>query len=130
MMRSYEVGYKSPPRNKQFKNGVSGNPRGRPKGRKTASLSTTIERIFQKKITITENGQHKKITLFETFCRRIVTDAANGKAYAVKLLCKYLVTKEQEDDPIKKAEKAVQERYYDLMESMLGKPKGSQNSKK
>ena len=30
-MSNYEIGYGKPPRNKRFKAGVSGNPRGRPK---------------------------------------------------------------------------------------------------
>ena len=30
--REYEVGYKKPPKEGQFKKGQSGNPRGRPKG--------------------------------------------------------------------------------------------------
>jgi hypothetical protein len=35
--REYDVGYRKPPKHKQFKLGQSGNPRGRPKGSKNES---------------------------------------------------------------------------------------------
>ena len=40
MSDDYEVGYKKPPIHTRFKPGVSGNPKGRPKG--TKNLATDL----------------------------------------------------------------------------------------
>jgi Family of unknown function (DUF5681) len=59
----YEVGYGKPPKDGQFKKGVSGNPSGRPKKPKD-SLSVLM-RELESKLTINENGQRKVITKLE-----------------------------------------------------------------
>jgi hypothetical protein len=52
--RDYDVGYRKPPREHQFKPGQSGNPKGRPRGSK--SFTTLLVEELGTKITIQENG--------------------------------------------------------------------------
>jgi hypothetical protein len=78
------VGYGKPPQHTQFAKGRSGNPRGRPKGRK--NLSTLIEEELNTKVTITENGARKKITKKQAVAKQIVNKAASGDPKAVPVL--------------------------------------------
>jgi hypothetical protein len=50
------VGYRRPPRNRQFKPGQSGNPTGRPKGAK--NFATALAEELDAPITATENGKN------------------------------------------------------------------------
>ena len=56
---SEKVGYKNPPKNTRWKRGRSGNPNGRPKGRK--NLSTILSEVVFKKVRITEGGRTREI---------------------------------------------------------------------
>jgi hypothetical protein len=55
-MKDYEVGYKKPPKDSQFKKGESGNPKGRKKN--TRNLKTDLTKILEKRISVRE-GERK-----------------------------------------------------------------------
>jgi hypothetical protein len=64
--KSYAVGNKKPPLHSRFKQGKSGNPRGRPKGR--TNFDKTLLKEFYKPVSATINGKPIKVTndkLFE-----------------------------------------------------------------
>ena len=92
--KEYEVGYKRPPREYQFKPGQSGNPKGRPK--KNKSFAEDIKDEMNELIQIQEQGKLKKITKQTAFVKRIVTDALSGKTSAIKLLFQILSSKDFE----------------------------------
>ena len=48
----YEIGYGRPPKQTRFKPGQSGNPKGRPRGRK--NVHTILEETLYRPVTITE----------------------------------------------------------------------------
>jgi len=68
---------RNPPEDTRFKPGQSGNPKGRPKGRK--NLKTVIEKELAKRVTITENGKTRQVTKLEVVSQRLVHDAMKGK---------------------------------------------------
>ena len=72
-----DVGYGRPPRAHQFKPGQSGNPRGRPKGRK--SEDQMLEELLSRKITIREGDRVRKISLRDAIYHGIAEEAVKKK---------------------------------------------------
>jgi hypothetical protein len=81
---SYEVGFSRPPKQNRFRPGKSGNPAGRPKGRR--NLATVLEKSLQEKVVITENGTRKVITKLEAAVKQLVNKAAGGDLNALRHL--------------------------------------------
>lgn len=76
MSKDSEVGYGKPPKRTQFPKGRSGNPKGRPKGRK--NKGSVVREVIDRKVTIRENGKTRKVTVFEALVESIVAKALNG----------------------------------------------------
>jgi len=82
--KDYEVGYKRPPVNHQFKAGQSGNPKGRPKLVKAfkADLREELEEL----ITIQEGGKSRQITKQRALIKKLLLKALGGDLGAQKAL--------------------------------------------
>lgn len=72
----YPVGYARPPKQKQFKPGVSGNPNGRPKG--TKNIATELQEILAEQVETRSGEKRTKSTLRKTIWRKHAYMAANG----------------------------------------------------
>ena len=73
---SYEVGYGRPPAKHQFQKGVSGNPKGRPRG--SANLRNRMVRELRKRVPVTRNGKHTTIAKGDLVAIQLVDAAAKG----------------------------------------------------
>ena len=91
-----EVGYKKPPRHSRFKKGRSGNPKGRPKGKK--NLATHLDRILNERIRIKEGDKVFKITKAEAMLKSLVQKALKGDVKATNLMLMAL-RQFSEDEP-------------------------------
>jgi len=78
------VGYKKPPRHKQFKPGLSGNAKGRPRGSK--NFTTVIEEELRTPIEVTENGKRKRISKRHAIVKQTVNKAVAGDPKATAIL--------------------------------------------
>jgi hypothetical protein len=78
------VGYCRPPREHQFKPGRSGNPPGRPKGRKNED--TILQDLFNRKISIRESGRVRRITMLEALLLKFFDDALKGNPKSAAFL--------------------------------------------
>ena len=84
----YLVGYGRPPKTTRFQPGVSGNPRGRPKGAK--SVGALLNSILAQRIAVTEGSRSRRMTTLEVMLRRLVNDAVRSEPRAMKLLLSLL----------------------------------------
>jgi hypothetical protein len=79
-----DVGFKKTPRHTRFRKGQSGNPKGRPKGRK--NYRTQFLEIAGEKITVNDNGRRRKLSKFEVVVRRAIDKAMTGDPRSMKLI--------------------------------------------
>jgi hypothetical protein len=70
------VGYGRPPRSGQFKPGQSGNPRGRPKGKKNEA--TILNELLYQKISIREDGRTRRVPVVQVILMRFREAALKG----------------------------------------------------
>ena len=83
-MSNNKVGYRRPPKHSRFRRGLSGNPKGRPKGAR--NLHTLIADELRKKIVVIEGGRRKRITKGVAIAKRVVRDALQGDSHATKIV--------------------------------------------
>jgi hypothetical protein len=80
----YEVGFGKPPAGTRFRKGQSGNPNGRPKGKRNSA--TVIRRALEAKVVINENGRRRTVTKFEAAITQMANKAASGDLRALNLV--------------------------------------------
>ena len=82
MSDSYEVGYGKPPKDTQFRKGISGNPKGRP--RKTRDFDQELLRQSRATVTINENGSRRRISKHELVITQLINNAIRGQMPATR----------------------------------------------
>ena len=85
---TYEIGYRRPPLGGRFKQGASGNPRGRPKG--SSNFLTLLEHELGQSVVVNENGKKKKVTRMQAMVKRMVAGALQGDQKALLTLVEIL----------------------------------------
>src|ERR1700743_486394 len=84
----YDIGYKKPPAQHQFKPGKSGNPKG------TKAPTKTVAEIFleeaNKLVTVKQGEKVEKITMHTAIIRGLLAKAAAQNPQAVKLYLDFL----------------------------------------
>ena len=80
----YEVGYGKPPLHTRFQKGKSGNPKGRPRGKK--NMSTLLSTALNASIVVVANGRRKKITKREAIITQLVNRSAKADLRAIQIL--------------------------------------------
>jgi hypothetical protein len=81
-----DVGYKRPPKAKQFKPGESGNPKGRTKGR--SNIRTALERAYAGPIKVRDGNRTRNITRIEAIVRKQIEAALKGNLRAIEAVLK------------------------------------------
>ena len=94
--RDYEVGYGQPPLHTRFQKGKSGNPKGRPRGRK--NISTLLSNALDASIVVVANGRRKKITKREAIVTQLVNKSAAADLKATQIVLAMLRELESQDD--------------------------------
>ena len=79
-----EVGYKRPPVHTRFQRGQSGNPRGRPSGRK--SFQTLLNELLAQKISIREGDKVRRVTRAEAIMIAMINQSIKGNPRTAKMV--------------------------------------------
>jgi hypothetical protein len=82
--RDYVVGYGKPPLHTRFQKGQSGNPTGRPRGKK--NVSTLLSAALDAAIMVVENGRRKKISKREAIITQLVNKSASADLKATQIV--------------------------------------------
>jgi hypothetical protein len=94
--RDYIVGYGKPPLHTRFQKGRSGNPNGRPRGRK--NMSTLLSDALNGSVVVVENGRRKRITKREAIVTQLVNRSASADLKATQIVLAMLRDVESQAD--------------------------------
>jgi Family of unknown function (DUF5681) len=75
------VGYRNPPLASRFRKGQSGNPKGRPRGRRS---ELPYEAVLGQEVIIRENGRERGVTAAEAFILQLTKRGLDGDSAAAR----------------------------------------------
>lgn len=117
MENNYEVGYGKAPKDKQFKPGQSGNPKGRPRGIK--NTLQLLEEVSNQKITVMENGKALKITKKAAMLIQLMNKGAKGDIRAISTLLPILLQYDISEEEKQKIVKVLSEDDKKIVDAFL-----------
>jgi uncharacterized protein DUF5681 len=97
--KTYEVGYKKPPKATRFPKGTSANPGGKPKKVPPEfDLGKILQSVDNEEIIIPVDGKRKRMTRAEIRLRQLFTQGIKGDLTASRLLVKIACEHSQPGD--------------------------------
>ena len=75
-------GYGKPPKAGQFRKGQSGNPKGRPKGKRNSEIP--YQTVLGQMVTVREQGRERRVTAAEAFILQLTQKGLAGDSAAAR----------------------------------------------
>jgi hypothetical protein len=89
----YAVGWGKPPKHTRFKKGRSGNPKGRPAGRR--NFKTDLVEELGMRVEVKERGRTRQLTKQQVIVKQLITRCTNGDPAALGRLLPVLLQLDQ-----------------------------------
>jgi hypothetical protein len=89
-----KVGPRRPPAANRFRKGVSGNPKGRPRGAR-AEASSAFDIVIDRTLTVVQNGAPREVTIEEALQHKTYQDAIAGNRAARREVLKMIAKREK-----------------------------------
>jgi hypothetical protein len=123
---NYEIGYAKPPQETQFKKGVSGNSRGRPRGSK--NLLSILNTLANEDIKITKpNGTTIKMPKKAVALLKALNAACSGDTKSLGLLLPHLLAADAKAEETEIKKKGLQKSDADNIAEFLQRNNGESN---
>jgi hypothetical protein len=106
------VGYKRPPRERQFRPGQSGNPSGRPKGAR--NFKSELREELGELVTIREGERDVQVSKQRALIKSLVAAAIDGNqraAASVLAMCVRMLADGEDDDAIEGEDQEIVEAF-------------------
>jgi hypothetical protein len=116
-----QSGYQRPPSDGRFKPGVSGNPRGRPKGAR--NLRTDMAEMMGRKIPIRENGKARRITRQQAILLRLHEKALQGDVKAATSIISMMIKLDPNAGSENLVKEAISENDKEIIADFLDRNK-------
>jgi len=115
MSKNDDVGFGKPPKHTRFKKGMSGNPKGRPRG--SRNLATVLASALREKVVVNENGRRRTMSKLDAAVAQLVNKSASGDLVALRQLVALAgsVENQTSDSP----EKTLTEADSKVMQNVL-----------
>lgn len=109
MSDDYDIGYGKPPKHTQFRAGRSGNPKGRPKGRK--NFQTELLEELHEVIAVREGGRRRNVSKQRALLKALTAKALQGDTKAAGLIANMVFrVLQQDEEQIEPAELSAEDR--------------------
>lgn len=87
----YKVGYGKPPKSTRFKPGMSGNPKGRPKGSATRNVRKDLQQVYLQEVVIENGGSKRRMPALTVLHQQVLRNALKGDPKAAALAVRWAV---------------------------------------
>jgi len=115
-----DIGFGKPPKATRFRKGFSGNPKGRPKGKR--NLATVLEQTLREKVVIDDDGVCRTVTKLEAAVKQLVDKATKGDMAALRQLI--TLTCSAAEQEIDKSTNQLAEADLKVMQGVLKRLEG------
>ena len=110
------VGYRMPPKKHQFVPGKSGNPKGRPRGRR--STYSVLGELLNQKVVSTQNGRTVKIDKRTLILTQAVHGAAKGNIKAIQNIIPHMLAIDEQNDKLAETKASLSINDEHIMQSL------------
>lgn len=87
-MDDNQIGYGKPPKHTRFRKGRSGNPKGRPKGRR--NMAKILEEMLSQPVLVKRNGREQRVAFREAYMHKLMSKTLEGSPRDMVTLLKAL----------------------------------------